>query len=67
MDLGIKKRFAIDLTWVRHGIVGGTELFACNILDGFLHYIRKILDQYRYFCLRLKTIKRFLNLSIGPG
>lgn len=30
-----KLRFAIDLTWVRHKIVGGTESFAHNLLRGF--------------------------------
>ena len=30
-----KLRFAIDLTWVRHGIVGGTESFVCNLMEGF--------------------------------
>ncbi len=28
-------RFALDLTWVRHGIVGGTESFVCNLIAGF--------------------------------
>ncbi len=35
------KRFAVDLTWVRHGIVGGTESFACNLLEGFAEYVRE--------------------------
>lgn len=28
-------KVAIDLTWVRHGIVGGTEAYATNLVDGF--------------------------------
>lgn len=28
------KKFAIDLTWVRQGIVGGTEAYIRNLLDG---------------------------------
>ena len=31
------KKFAIDLTWVRHGIVGGTESFICNLLRGMMN------------------------------
>lgn len=30
------KKFAIDLTWVRHNKVGGTEAYIRNLLDGFL-------------------------------
>ena len=26
-------KFAIDLTWVRHKIVGGTESFVMNLMD----------------------------------
>lgn len=29
-------RFAIDVTWVRHKIVGGTESFVNNLISGFL-------------------------------
>lgn len=28
--------FAIDVTWVRHGIVGGTESFIINLLNGLM-------------------------------
>lgn len=28
-------RVAIDLTWIRHGIVGGTEAYATNLVHGF--------------------------------
>jgi len=28
-------KVAIDLTWVRHAIVGGTESYVTNLLDGF--------------------------------
>jgi glycosyltransferase involved in cell wall biosynthesis len=31
-----KIRFALDLTWVRHKIVGGTEAFVNNLIAGFL-------------------------------
>ncbi len=30
-------KVAIDLTWVRHGIVGGTEVYAKNMIDGFVN------------------------------
>lgn len=33
--------FAMDLTWVRHGCVGGTESFVCNLLEGFGDYVRE--------------------------
>lgn len=29
-------KFAIDLTWVRHKIVGGTESFVNNLIQGFI-------------------------------
>ena len=29
-------KFAIDLTWVRHKIVGGTESFVMNLMDGIM-------------------------------
>ena len=29
-------KVAIDLSWIRHGIVGGTEAYAMNLLDGFV-------------------------------
>lgn len=35
-------RFAIDLTWVRHTIVGGTESFVNNLIAGFM----QIPDEY---------------------
>ena len=28
------KKIAIDLTWIRHGKVGGTESCTMNLLDG---------------------------------
>ena len=31
------KKVAIDLTWVRHNKVGGTESSVRNLLDGFAH------------------------------
>ena len=31
------RRFALDLTWVRHMIVGGTESFVNNLIFGFLN------------------------------
>lgn len=31
-----KIRFALDLTWVRHKIVGGTESFVNNLIQGFV-------------------------------
>ena len=33
--------FALDLTWVRHGIVGGTESFVCNLLEGFAECVKE--------------------------
>ena len=30
-------KFAIDLTWVRHKIVGGTESFVNNLIQGFIN------------------------------
>ena len=32
-------KFAVDLSWVRHGVVGGTESFICNLLEGFHDYV----------------------------
>ena len=32
----MKTKFALDLTWVRHKIVGGTEFFVNNLIQGFL-------------------------------
>ena len=29
-------KFALDVTWVRHKIVGGTESFTHNLLQGFM-------------------------------
>lgn len=31
-----KIKFALDLTWVRHKIVGGTESFVNNLIQGFI-------------------------------
>lgn len=32
----IIKKFALDLTWVRHRIVGGTESYVNNLIQGFI-------------------------------
>ena len=32
----MKTKVAVDLTWIRHGIVGGTESYTMNLLDGFV-------------------------------
>lgn len=49
-------KFALDVTWVRHKIVGGTESFTHNLLQGFMEtkdtfslYIIAALDNEQYF------------------
>lgn len=49
-------KFAIDVTWVRHKIVGGTESFTHNLLQGFMEtnqdylmYIIVATDNVQYF------------------
>ena len=32
----MEDKFAIDVTWVRHGIVGGTESYIINLLKGLM-------------------------------
>lgn len=44
-------RVAIDLTWVRHGIVGGTEVYSKNMIDGFVNVHD---PDIRYFLLAAK-------------
>ena len=63
------KKLAIDLTWVRHGIVGGTELFACNILEGFLRYLVEHPGTVQIFLFTAKdnieVFKRFHHPEVG--
>ena len=40
----MKTTIAIDLTWVRHKKVGGTESYVLNLLDGFTSLGNEILD-----------------------
>ncbi len=65
----IVKRFAIDLTWVRHGVVGGTELFACNIIDGFLKCLDENPGTIQIFLLTAKdnieVFRRFHHPEVG--
>ncbi len=49
-------KFALDVTWVRHKIVGGTESFTHNLLQGFMEtkdifsmYLIAALDNEQYF------------------
>ena len=43
-------RIGIDLLWVRPGIVGGTESFVRNLLDGFAQYDEE--NEYVLFVAR---------------
>lgn len=58
-------KFAIDVTWVRHGIVGGTESYIINLLKGFMMtddsfeiMIFAAKDNAKYFSF-VKKDKRF--------
>ena len=46
--------FALDLTWVRHGIVGGTESFVCNLLEGFTECVKECPDTAQIVLLTAK-------------
>lgn len=78
MDVSLRvdnmKVFAVDLTWVRPGIVGGTESYIRNLLDGMIKTERKdfkaILllsrDNYEsfkhygnYYCFRIYKCKTY--------
>lgn len=55
-------KVAIDLTWVRHGIVGGTEVYAKNMIDGFV----KVNDpEILFFLLTAKDNKYLYEEYVG--
>ena len=64
-------KFALDVTWVRHKIVGGTESFTHNLLQGFMEtkdtfslYIIAALDNEQYF--RKYEEDERIHLIIAP-
>ena len=48
------KKIAIDLTWVRHGKVGGTESSVTNLLKG----LEQLHDEESEFYLSTRRITR---------
>lgn len=67
MDL----KFAVDVTWVRHKIVGGTESFTHNLLEGFTQikepysmYIIASLDNEQFF--RQYEKDKRIHLIVAP-
>lgn len=55
-------KVAIDLTWVRHGVVGGTEVYAKNMIDGFVNVDD---PDITYILLTAKDNKKLYEKYIG--
>ena len=49
-------KFAIDLTWVRHKIVGGTESFVMNLMDGIME-TKNENDVFAELCQHIRSHK----------
>ena len=41
-----KIKVAIDISWIRHGVVGGTESYALNLISGFASLKDESIDYY---------------------
>ena len=61
-------KVAIDLTWLRHGVVGGTESYSINLIEGFISLNNKDIHYYlltaKDNCYLFEKYSAYENITI---
>ena len=61
-------KVAIDLTWLRHGVVGGTESYSINLIEGFISLDNKDIHYYlltaKDNCYLFEKYSAYKNITI---